>query len=484
VLAKSDLDELTNQHPALARALSQGIATRLSGSGSEINDERFRKFTLLADLNPSDLRQVLERLHPTRFRAGEQIYRVNTPADTLYLLEKGQVRVQPLSGLTWSLGAGETFGERALLSNQPHNTSVVAETDVDVWALNKKDFEMLMARYPSLAINLSRMLSQRMVQTPANDVLPLEMEEPVAPVRRRQVAAMHEPEARMERPGFADWYAGLSRGAKLRFGLLILLILFLLGVVVPMTLWTLLYGVPPAARSFSQALAAVYSMGSYELAAADRERARVIALVDRQAPQTPTYTPPPTNTPIPTPTFIPTSAFAQGPTSEPVFIPASAQQQPVVQDALPPTPEPAVQAAVAARAWDGRLDQLGVTIEEAQVSPGQQYWRLIEGRWADEAESAGKHHIYVEVLDENGNRVVGQPVTVWWGDGFNSGPIEDKTPPDFGYNFQMYASGFAYNTKVEGMPSDTVKGAGMGSIDQRFYGIHTSFYFVFQRATK
>jgi hypothetical protein len=329
------------------------------------------------------------------------------------------------------------------------------------------------------------MLSQRIVQAPSNDALPLEMEESAARVRRQPTAAMRESESQMERSGFADWYAGLSRGAKLRFGLLILLILFLLGVVVPMTLWTLIYGVPPAARSFSQALAAVYSMGSYELAAADRERAQAIALVDSHAPQTPTYTPPPTNTPFSTPTFIPTAAQAQGPTSEPVFIPASAaQQQSAVQDAPSPTPGPAVEAAVAVRAWDRRLEQLGVTIEDAQVSPGQQYWRLIEGRWADEAESAGKHHIYVEVLDENGNRVVGQPVTVWWGDGFNSGPIEDKTPPDFGYNFQMYAAGFAYNTKVEGMPSDVVKGAGMGSIDQRFYGIHTSFYFVFQRATK
>lgn len=488
ILAKSDLDELTNQHPALARVLSQGIATRLSGSGVETKDEHFRKFALLTDLNPSDLRQVLERLRPTRFRAGEQIYRVNTPADTLYLLEKGQVRVQPLSGLTWSLGAGETFGERALLSNQPHNTSVVAETDVDVWTLNKQDFEMLMARYPSLAINLSRMLSQRMVQT-TGDILPPEYEEPaIAPVRRRQSAgAYNNPEAPGRRGGVGQWYANLTGWGKLRFALLILLILFFLGITVPFVLIALVSGTREATHTVSRALASIYNMGSYEVAVADQNTARALAMVERQAPPTPTYTPPPTNTPIPTPTFIPTAAPNQEPASAPIFIPASAaqQQQPLAQEAPPPPAEPDVQAAsVAVRAWDSRLDQLGVTIEEAQVSPGQQYWRLIEGRWADEAESAGKHHIYVEALDESGNRIVGQPVTVWWGDGFNSGPIEDKPAPDFGYNFQMYASGFAYNTKIEGMPSDVVNGAGMGSIDQRFYGIHTSFYFVFQRATK
>ena len=105
-------------------------------------------------------------------------------------------------------------------------------------------------------------------------------------------------------------------------------------------------------------------------------------------------------------------------------------------------------------------------------------------RFADEQESGGKHHIYVDALDENGSRVVGQPVTVYWGDGNLTLPLEDKPAPDFGYNFQMYAAGYAYNVKVEGMPSDILNGAGMGDVINRFKGIHTSYYVTFQRATR
>jgi uncharacterized repeat protein (TIGR02543 family) len=36
------------------------------------------------------------------------------------------------------------------------------------------------------------------------------------------------------------------------------------------------------------------------------------------------------------------------------------------------------------RVWDPRLDALGVTLEPAAVTPGEPYWRLVEGRWADE----------------------------------------------------------------------------------------------------
>lgn len=496
VLYKADLDELTNHHPAIGRALSQGIASRLADEMHEGGDEQFRKFALLADLNSIELRQVAERLRPTRYRAGEQVYRVNSPAEALFLIERGHVRVQLPNGQGWGLGAGEAFGERALLTNQPHNTTVIADSDVDVWTLSKQDFELLMNRFPSLAINMSRMLSQRMMQTPAADAPPYESipaAQPAVAARRRQAAAAtaQTGEPRAERKGFGDWYAGLSGWGKLRFALLILLVLFVLGITVPAVLLALLYG--PSNRSSStvaQALAAVYNMGSYEVAAADSDIAHALALADSQAPPTPTYTPPPTNTPAAGATSAPTATPPPAPTTQSQFIPAAPQSAPqaVTQAPPPPPAEPdaapeSVQAA-ASRSWDSRLDQLSVRLVEAPVGPGEPYWRLIEARWADEEESGGKHHIYVDVLDENGNRMVGQPITVYWAEGSTTGVLEDKAPPDYGFNFQMYAAGYAYSVKVDGLPSDELKEVGMGSIELRYHGIHTSFYLVYQRATK
>ncbi len=502
LLAKSDLDELTMHHPAIGKALSQGVAARLtsdsSTGGRAGNEDHFRKFPLLADLNPTELQQVAERLRPTRYRSGEQIYRVSSPAEMLFLLEKGYVRIQPLSGSSWTLGPGEAFGERALLSNQPHNTSVTAETDVDLWTLSKQDFEMLMNRYPSLAINMSRILSQRMMDPVTAEAAPLvEAAAPNVAARRRRNAAASTPEATpRERVGFMQWFTNLSGWGKLRLALLILLLLWLILVAAPTALMALMRGTRAAGGAFfsasSQALAAVSSLGSYEVAAADKQTAREVALVDSLAAPTPTYTPLPTNTPSSVPLATPgalnvaMSDLNNTDNTPGVFVPAPAEAQaaPAAGNEAQPTAAAPVQAAAQQKAWDPRLDQLGVTVDEAQVAPGQPYWRLIEGRWADEAESSGKHHIFVDVLDENGRRVVGQTVTVFWGDGNMSAGIEDKPAPEFGYNFQMYAAGYAYSTKVEGLPSDVVKGAGMGSIDARFKGIHTSYYFVFQRSVK
>ena len=98
-----------------------------------------------------------------------------------------------------------------------------------------------------------------------------------------------------------------------------------------------------------------------------------------------------------------------------------------------PEPEPAAPAI----SWDGRLDQLGVGLQAANVAPGQPYWRLVEARWEDEKEAGGKHNIYVNVLDENGERIIGQPVVVDWGDGKDVKPTEKKTEPEYSFNFNI-----------------------------------------------
>lgn len=123
-------------------------------------------------------------------------------------------------------------------------------------------------------------------------------------------------------------------------------------------------------------------------------------------------------------------------------------------------------------------------MEEASVAPGQPYWRLIKAEWRNEAEAGGTHHIYVEVLDENSRRLLGQPVTVTWRDGVYPGETENKAPPDFGFNYPMSAAGYSYRVRVEGLPSDQLHNLGLGDIERRAWTIHTSYWLTFQRATR
>ena len=327
---------------------------------------------------------------------------------------------------------------------------------------------------------------------------------PLSARQRRANAAQHMAPSR-ERMGFGTWFSALSGFAKLRFALIVLLLIWLFGLALPIMFMSMIQGTGLASGaalpvSFSGSLASVYSIGSYQVAALDRDSAMEIALRDRLVAPTQTYTPFPTATPISTPTpQLIARALIQEPVveaeSEPqlpkfirsfVDVGAQANVPAFVADALPeaaPDAAPAV-APMPNRAVDPRIPQLGVRIEEANVAPGQQYWHLKEVRFLDEKQAGGKHHIYVDALDEGGNRIVGQSITVTWGDGAHTGAVEDKAFPDLGFNYQMYAAGYAYNVQVDGLPSDKLIGAGLGGVENRFYGIHVAYELIFQKMIK
>jgi hypothetical protein len=152
----------------------------------------------------------------------------------------------------------------------------------------------------------------------------------------------------------------------------------------------------------------------------------------------------------------------------------------IVQDPEDPTPEPPPPHEDP-EGWDPRLNELGVYLEPANPAQGQGYWRLAGALWADEEESAGLHHIFIDVEDQSGNRVVGQPVVVEWSTGSLTLVIEDRPPPEWGTDFAMYNTLGSYAVRVGGGAlSDRIVGLGLGTPEHPDWTIHTSFYLLFR----
>ncbi|MBA3531371.1 MAG: hypothetical protein H0T73_05555 [Ardenticatenales bacterium] len=153
---------------------------------------------------------------------------------------------------------------------------------------------------------------------------------------------------------------------------------------------------------------------------------------------------------------------------------------------VPPVtaPAPAPVAAEPGRNLDSRLGALGVGIQPANVAVGQQYWRVTEILWHDIDQSGGRHSIYVDALDESGNRVVGQTVTIAWASGSQQLVMEPKPFPEYGANFPMYAHSQAYTIYIDGIPSERVTGMGLGNLDKRNWNMHVEYLIKYQRVTK
>lgn len=143
---------------------------------------------------------------------------------------------------------------------------------------------------------------------------------------------------------------------------------------------------------------------------------------------------------------------------------------------------PCVIAPVEAAEWDA---DLVMVVEPACVRSGESYWRLVEARWLDDAKLDGYHHLFVDVVDENGNRLYGDSFVMRWQTGecrrFIRGAV---TPIDHGEHCPMFARAGSYDVAVDGLPGEVVKGLGLGGVQPdsvRGWRYLTSFYLLFQR---
>jgi hypothetical protein len=154
-----------------------------------------------------------------------------------------------------------------------------------------------------------------------------------------------------------------------------------------------------------------------------------------------------------------------------------------------PTPEPDTTYPTY---WDERLTERGCTLTPAQVSVGDDVWRVTVGRWFDEDEAQGRTNIFVRVLDEWGNLAIGQPLTFFWSSGSSTKPTEHKSDPwlasmgmgaDYSLDFGMTHVAPSYGVDIDGGFSDFIDGCGLGSIEQPQYTIHVAYFFEIQLVT-
>jgi hypothetical protein len=167
------------------------------------------------------------------------------------------------------------------------------------------------------------------------------------------------------------------------------------------------------------------------------------------------------------------------------------ETEPMPPQPQPPTPTPDTPYP---DVWDARLDARGCVLTQIPVDAGDKVWRVVMGCWFDEQESQGRHHIYVRVLGEARQLVLGQPVTVFWSSGSDIRLTERKSDPwlesmglgaEYSLDFGMNATAPAYGVLLEdsAAESDIVSGCGLGSIEQPHYTIHTSYFFEIQLVT-
>ena len=123
---------------------------------------------LLEGLDAAALASISQRMRPRRFAAGAVICRQGEPGDSLFVIRSGLAQVidetAPGSRIMARLRRGEVIGEMSLVTGEPRSATVVANVPTEALELDRRSFTALLAEYPRILANLSRILSRRLAR--------------------------------------------------------------------------------------------------------------------------------------------------------------------------------------------------------------------------------------------------------------------------------------------------------------------------------
>jgi CRP/FNR family transcriptional regulator, cyclic AMP receptor protein len=96
------------------------------------------------------------------FSAGDSIFKEGDPGDCLFVIVEGTVEIHANGGVVDRLGAGDIFGEMALIDSRPRSAAALAATDCKLAAIGEKRFLRLVEQTPKFALQIMRVMTERL----------------------------------------------------------------------------------------------------------------------------------------------------------------------------------------------------------------------------------------------------------------------------------------------------------------------------------
>lgn len=135
--------------------------------------ELIQKIFLFKNLDFGEANALLEICHPEKRSKGDLIIEENSVGQALYLIKEGTARVykgeEDKGEKLALLGPGEIFGEMSLIEDSLTSATVVADSDMELVVMHRKDFEDILEKNERLALKIyksfCKVLSERLRKT-------------------------------------------------------------------------------------------------------------------------------------------------------------------------------------------------------------------------------------------------------------------------------------------------------------------------------
>jgi predicted acylesterase/phospholipase RssA/CRP-like cAMP-binding protein len=133
-------------------------------------DRLVQENKVLGELDADARRQLRDALEPVSVPGGSVLIREGDPADCLYLVAAGRLRVVSIDAtgadtVLAEIGRGDLVGEMALITNRPRSATVYALRDTHLLRLSTAAFTQLSADHPESVRRISTEIVERLLRS-------------------------------------------------------------------------------------------------------------------------------------------------------------------------------------------------------------------------------------------------------------------------------------------------------------------------------
>jgi CRP/FNR family transcriptional regulator, cyclic AMP receptor protein len=126
-----------------------------------------RKHPIFCDLEPEALDQLCRYAKHATLKRGATIFSKGDPGTSLIAVVSGTVKIsissaEGRSAILNLIGAGEIFGEVALLDGLARTADATANTNCEIFVIDRRDFIPFVRSQPALAMKLIELLCTRL----------------------------------------------------------------------------------------------------------------------------------------------------------------------------------------------------------------------------------------------------------------------------------------------------------------------------------
>jgi CRP-like cAMP-binding protein len=120
-----------------------------------------RKVGLFSSLSDHEVKRLADSLKESTFSAGTVILTEGKGGLAFFVIGDGTVEYSVNGEPLGSGGAGDYFGEVALIDDRPRAATVTAADDVTVYGMTFWEFRALVEENPDIAAELRRVMAER-----------------------------------------------------------------------------------------------------------------------------------------------------------------------------------------------------------------------------------------------------------------------------------------------------------------------------------